>query len=86
VVTLDVKVDEVRGKVDNLSEKRDIESLRRALVEEVRGARDTLSDLVREARDVAASTARNWVVANIVLTILALALLAYTAITVRRIK
>jgi len=86
VVTLDVKVDEVRGKVGNLSEKRDIESLRRALVEEVRGARDTLSDLVREARDVASSTARNWVAANIVLTILALALLAYTAITVRRLK
>jgi hypothetical protein len=84
VRTVDSKLDDIMSRMANLSEKRDVAAARVAVVEEVRGAQTTLLEELRLARDSITASSRNWALVNIVLTLIALALIAYTVLLVRR--
>jgi methyl-accepting chemotaxis protein len=78
------KVDAITAKLANLSEKSDIEKAKATVVEEVGGARATLIGEIRLAEEAITTSTRNWVLLNTVLTLLTLALIAYTLFLVRR--
>ena len=84
--TVDSKLDDIMARMANLSEKRDVAAARAAVVEEVRGAQTTLLEELRLARDSITASSRNWALVNIVLTLVALALIAYTVLLVRRLS
>jgi len=86
VRAVDSKLDGITAKMANLSEKRDVAAARAAVVEEVRGAQTTLLEELRLARDSITASSRNWALVNIVLTLIALALIAYTVLLVRRLS
>ena len=78
------KVDTIIAKLADLSEKSDIEKAKATVVEEVGGARATLIGEIRLAEEAITTSTRNWVLLNTVLTLLTLALIAYTLFLVRR--
>ena len=84
VVAIDVKMETVRGALGNLSSRSDVENLRRSLVDEIRRALTEITGSVAEVREGLTTTTRNWALANILLSIVAVALLAYTIILLRR--
>jgi hypothetical protein len=84
VRAVDSKLDDIMARMANLSEKRDVVAARAAVVEEVRGAQTTLLEELRLARDSITASSRNWALVNIVLMLIALALIAYIVLLVRR--
>jgi hypothetical protein len=83
---VDSKLDDIMARMADLSEKRDVAAARAAVVEEVRGAQTTLLEELRLARDSITASSRNWALVNIVLMLIALALIAYTVLLVRRLS
>jgi hypothetical protein len=84
---VDSKLDDIMARMADLSEKN-VAAVRAAVVEEVRGVQITLLEELRLARDSITASSRNWalvnIVVNTVLTLIALALIAYTVLLVRR--
>ncbi len=83
---VDSKLDDIMARMADLSERGDVAAARAAVVEEVRGAQTTLLEELRLARDSITASSRNWALVNTVLTLVALALIAYTVLLVRRLS